>query len=515
MKLCATYIKTTLLAVLFTAWLTYSANAQFTMMPSSYITIKDGSTLHIGSNLNVRGISGSSAYFVDQNMAPGNVTITGNVSVERYLTDNAWHNVSIPVATANTSIYGGTWLTFYYAEYNIKNDWMFGWFDFSGPLTPMQGYDVFLDAGPMTVNYTGTGSELNTGTYSIMVKNINPDIPGDPTEQLAAHQGWNLLGNPYASPVDWQYASGWVGKAFINDAMYVWNPSADNYAGWIGGGAPIGVNGGTQFIPSNQGFWVQAKPGSGLFQINNSCRNGDISGTPDYYKAAPIQYPLLDLVATGNGLSDETIIRFLDGVTSGFDWNYDASKLISYGEKVPQISTNAGNFEGLAINSLPELKDGLEVSMNFQCASSGFFEIQLTDLTNLSNSTQVYLKDHFDQKIINLSTDSAYSFYHEVTNKKGRFSILFNPSEDVINNITPDSYFTVYSFENTITVLKNTIKQVSGEILVYNLNGQLMYNCPLSNEAKKSFSMMEPTGFYIVSIKTEQTVMNCKVLIKN
>ncbi|HEY9115171.1 MAG TPA: T9SS type A sorting domain-containing protein [Bacteroidales bacterium] len=482
--------------------------AQFTMTPGSYITIKDGSTIRIGSNLMVQGNATSSAYFVDQTMTAGDVNITGNVTVERYLSDNVWHNVAIPVATANTSIYGGTWLTFYYDETYIENDWMFGWFDFSGPLTPMRGYDVFLDAGPLTVSYTGTGAQLNTGTYSFGVTNSTFVV-----EEPASRKGWNLAGNPYPSPVDWQFASGW-NKTSINDAKYIWNPTNDNYTIWLGGGAPIGINGGTQFIPSNQGFWVQAIT-NGTLQINNSCRNGDITGTPDFYKKSNITYPMVDIVASGNGLSDETVIRFLEGTTPGFDWNYDASKLISFGENVPQISTNAGKYDVLAINSLPEIINELEVSMNFQCASSGFFDIYLTDLTTLDNTVQVYLKDHIDQKIVNLSADSVYHFYHQITNKRGRFSILFNPSDDVINNITPDSYFTVYSFNNTITVIKNTTKQLNGKILVYNLNGQIICKHPLSNETKTSFSIMEPTGFYIVSIQTDQTVMNQKVLIKN
>jgi hypothetical protein len=512
MKLRSTFFKTILIVVLFNAWLTFSSSAQFTMLPASYITIKNGSTLYINSNATIHGDATSSAYFVDQTLTPGDVTITGNVAVERYLTDNVWHNVSIPVASANSSIYGGTWLTFYYDETNIKNDWMFGYFDFSGPLTPMRGYDVFIDTGPMTVNYTGTGTELNTGTYTFGLTNNNPIIPGDPAE-ISAHQGWNLAGNPYASPVDWQFASGWD-KSDINDAMYVWNPSSDNYAGWIGGGAPIGVNGGTQFIPSNQGFWVQAIT-NGNMQINNRCRNGDIAGTPDYYKTANVNYPLLDLVATGNGLSDETIIRFLEGTSSRFDWDYDACKLFSYGEKVPQISTNAGKFDMLAINSLPELKDGLEVSMNFQCATAGFFEIKLTDLTKLDANISVYLKDNLEQKIIEMSKDSIYRFYHEPTNKKARFTIYFNPTSDVINNITPESYFSVYSFGSTITILKNTVKQLDGEALVYNISGQLIYKGQLSDENKTTISLIAPTGYYILSIKTEHTVMNHKVLIKN
>lgn len=486
----------------------YSVFAQFTMTPTSFITIKDGTILSIDCDITIQGNATSSAYFVDQTSIVQSVSITGNVAVQRYLTDNEWHNVASPVAVANTSLYGTTWLTFYYDETYIQNDWMFGWFDFAGALTPMRGYDVFLDAGPLSVTYTGTGSELNTGNYSFNVTNST-----FVAEEPAARKGWNLAGNPYASPVDWQYAAGW-NKTDINNAKYIWDGIQDNYTIWIGGGAPIGINGGTQFIPSNQGFWVQAIQ-NGAVSINNRCRIGVTAATPDFYKNDPVEYNLLDLVSTGNGYSDETMIRFIDGTTAGFDWNYDASKLFSFEEGVPQISTLAGKFDVLAINTLPELINELQVGLNFQSTKSGSYEIRLTTRTKLKDNIEVYLKDNFDKKVINLSQDSAYHFYHQPTNRKNRFTIYFNPSDDVINNITIDSYFTIFSFRNEITILKNTVKQLKGEVSIYNISGQQVFKDQLSNEIKSIIKLTVPTGYYVISIKTNESIMNKKIFITN
>ena len=422
------------------------------------------------------------------------------------MTADKWHNVASPVSNENTSCFTGTNLIFWYDETLILNDWNFGWvWDTLGPLTVFRGYDVYFAGSPVMVTYHATGSQtLNTGAYNISITNTL----SDPTE-TEPHKGWNLVGNPYPSPCDW-LASGW-NKSNINDAKYIWNGIDSIYTIFIGGGVPIGINGGTRFIPSNQGFWVQAIQ-TGSFGIQNSVRLGDMTGTPDFYKLKPVDYPLASLVASGNNKSDEVVIRFIEGTTEGFDLNYDASKLFSPSPNVPQISLKAGN-QILALNTLPELKDNLEVLMNFQCGKAGYYKINLNKRTNLDINTKLYLKDELEQKIINLTADSSYGFYHEPLNNKNRFKVYFNPSSDIINNITPESYYSVYTKKNIITILKNTEEQVSANMTVYNMLGQPLCSKTLGNADKSSFSVNFPTGYYIVSIISDQRTSNSKILI--
>ncbi len=482
--------------------------AQFTIQPSSYITIKEGSTLRIGSDLNINSTAGSSGYLVDQTN-DGDVTITGNISVKRYMSADYWHNSSSPVSSANSSVYLGTDLVFYYDETLIINDWMFGWVMYSGALSVMRGYDVFIDAvaAPFTVNYTATGVQtINTGTYSSGVA-----ITSFPNGETDPHRGWNLLGNPYPSPVNWQ-ASGWD-KSDINDAKYIWDGPNDNYTIWLGGGAPIGINGGTRYIPSNQGFWVQASQ-NGSVQISNSTRIGETPATPDYYKSEMHEYPILDLIARANGYTDECMIRFLPETTAAFDLNFDATKLFSQGNEVPQICTQSTNVN-LAINTLPALEDGLMVSLSFRCKKSGFYSIEINDVTNLDAFTKVYLKDVLEQKVIDLTNELKYSFHHDPMNGANRFKIYFNPSADVINNMTPADYFSVYAMQGGITILKNTNKLITGEIWIYNTMGQPVYNTALNNNKKCALNLNVASGYYYVSIITQQQVSNFKVFINN
>jgi len=507
--------------IIFTCWLILpvlismpAATAQFSIGPGTWVTVKEGGSMMIDTDLHIKSVEDSSGYFVDQT-TDGDVTITGDITVERYMTPDVWHNVASPVSDETSSCFTGTDLVFWYDEAQIWNDWNFGWVWYTGttggPLMVFRGYDVFFDTDPVTVDYLATGTEtLNTGAYFYGVTLTDP--APNPFE-IPSHKGWNLIGNPYPSPVDWLAASGWD-KSDINDAKYIWDGIDSIYTIYIGGGSPDSINGGTRFIPSNQGFWVQSVVPSGTVGINNAVRVGDITGTPDFYKLEPADYPLVSLIASGNNRSDEAVIRFIAGTSEGFDVNYDASKLFSPSLNVPQISIKAGN-QVFALNTLPQIKDDLCVILNFQCGKGGYYKICLTKRTYLDYNTEVYLKDELEQTIINLTKDSAYRFFHDPENNKSRFKIYFNPSADILNNITPESYFTVFAEKNIITILKNTVRHVSGNIAVYTLLGQPICREALGNNDKSSISVNAPTGYYIVSIITKQHVSNSKILISN
>jgi len=477
-----------------------------TIAPGGYITVKEDNLLFIGMDLLIESVPGSSGYFVDYSTISG-LLVTDDILVERYMTANSWHNIASPVSNETTAAFSSsTDLIFYYDNFLIGNDWNFGWVWYtSGPLSVFKGYDVYFFDNPVTVTYSAIGAgTLNTGTY-------NTNVFVTTTDTTPSHNSWNLVCNPYPSPVDWLIEPGWD-KSNINDAKYIWDGVDSIYTIFIGGGSPIGLNGGTRYIPSNQGFWVQAEL-DGTFDINNACRVATMDAfTPDFYKSYPDDYPLVSLIATGNDKSDEVVIRFIEGTTEGFDLNYDASKLFSPSELVPQISLKYKN-QYFALNTLPQIYDGLEVQLNFQCGTAGDYKINLSGRTNLDEFTSVWLQDKLLQKITCLTTDTSCAFYHDPGNNKERFSIYFNPSEDIINSITPENWFSIYSDQHVITIIRNTINLVTGEIHVYNMQGQPVIIRSLNGENELKIQAVLPTGIYLVSIITDTYVKSEKVLI--
>lgn len=482
------------------------AYAQLTIDPGGLVAIKNGSSMQIDMDLKINAINGSSGYFSDQTTSSGGVDITGNVSVERYMVADIWHNVAPPVDSENSSVYTGTNLIWYYDETLILNDWNFGWVLFSGPLGTFRAYDVLFQNGDVLVDYTGAGNELNTGPFSRAVTITN----STPTE-TPEHKGWNLMANPYPSPINWQTAAGY-NKTSINDAKYIWDGSNDIYTIWLGGGAPIGINGGTRYIPSNQGFWVQAVS-NGTFGINNAARTGFMAATPDFYKSTEqFDYPLLSLVVKNNQHSDEAVIRFIEGNSEKFDVNYDASKLFSRNDKVPQISIVSGK-DILALNTFSQIEDDLEIPVYFKCAGEGYFTLEIAERTNLLPGIAVYLKDEQTDEVINLSDAGQYFFYHDPFNAEDRFKIIFNPNPDIINNLKPENYFSVYSNRNKVVLVKNSVKKLNGKVSVYNMQGKLVFAKELSVNRSDSFTLHVEPGYYIVQINTQEAVNNSKVII--
>ncbi len=486
------------------ATLSCSLSAQFVVKPGSSITIKEGSSLYVGTTFILESNWVGSAYLADQT-TNGSVNITGNVTVKRFIRGNGWHNVSKPVASANTSQFNTTDLVFYYDETKIYNDWNFGWVWYDGALSTMKGYDVYLEENNLYVIYTATNSTgLNTGTY-----NIDVTLTNVANGEVESHKGWNLIGNPYPSPVDWLVESGWD-KNDINDAKYIWNPVADNYTIFLGGSNPVGVNGGTQYIPSNQGFWVQATT-NGNISVNNSARKAIISSTPDYYKNSNSSYPLISLVASGNSLSDETIIRFIENTSNGFDRNYDASKLYSGSLKVPQISTSSNNLE-FAINTYPKIIDNSEIPLNFWCATSGHYCLELGENSNTNSINSIYLFDKFNKQFVNLSTERKYCFDHNNISIKQRFAILINPSNNKMISLKTASPFLVYSNNKNINISCLLTEKINAEVQIVNLMGQIVYSKTI-NDYNTNIVLHSGSGYYIVRIISQDGQFNTKIFI--
>ncbi|HPM93839.1 MAG TPA: T9SS type A sorting domain-containing protein [Bacteroidales bacterium] len=493
--------------------LSHLAAAQVSISPGTWITVKEGGSLYIGTDLHIKSTADSSGYFVDQTI-DGDVTITGDITVDRYMAPDIWHNVASPVSNETSACFTGTDLVYWYDETQIWNDWNFGWVWYTGatggPLTVFRGYDVFFPDNPVTVNYSATGAEtLNTGNY---IYNVTVTDPTPNPIEIPSHVGWNLAGNPYPSPVDWLAASGWD-KSDINDAKYIWDGDNDIYTIFIGGGSPIGINGGTRYIPSNQGFWVQAVQ-NGTLGISNAVRLGNMTGTPDFYKNETPGYPLISLIAESNGRSDEAVVRFIEGTTAGFDKNFDASKLFSPSDEVPQLSIRAGK-QSLALNTFPNPFLSNPIELDFQCGEKGIFTIRLGERTWIPDTLKVYLKDELENRMTLLNSDAPYNYFHHPNNSRDRFKLYINPPAAITENLPGVSNFIVYSSGNRVTIIKNTSLVLSGEIDIINLLGQVVEKAHYNNEETRNLTLNLPGGEYFIMIKTKSNIFRSNFFINN
>ena len=228
----------------------------------------------------------------------GTGSVSGNVTMQRYLPSAfGYKYVSSPFQAATVSEFGddldlgASFPSFYrYDENRTTSGWV-TYVTTTDPLNLLEGYAAFFGASgvPLTADVSG---EVNNGSLSVTLYNHNNTFT----------QGFNLVGNPYPSPINWDSPSGWI-KTNIDDALYYFKASAtDEYGGtystYINGISSDGLA--TAVIPSMQGFFIHVSDGSypvtGTLGLNNSVRITDLTH-PFLKSEKQAQFPLIRLGA--------------------------------------------------------------------------------------------------------------------------------------------------------------------------------------------------------------------------
>ena len=441
------------------------------------LTINSGAVLTVdeGSALTVNGT------FINSAGNAGLIILTGGSlkestggvagSMTSSFTDNEWHFISSPVAAAVSGLFTGQYLMTHTELTNVYTDVT----STTATLTPAKGFALWGGDAGSSVIYAGT---LNSGSQSSVVTRNG--------------EGWNLVGNPYPSSIDWDAAAGWT-KSSVNDATYV-HVNAATWATYVG---RVGANSGSRYIAPGQGFIVEAA-GNGTLAMSNNVR---VHQATAFFKKS--QNEVLDnlvrLQVSGNGYNDETVVRLLPVATNEFDGRFDAHKLFGDVPEAPQIYT-LGSTE-LAINTLPEAKP---VTVGMRVSNSGSYTIAATEVNGFE---QVILEDTKNNTFNMLST-AAYKFDFEAGENEQRFILHFITSTTGTDE--QSVLAAIYSYRKTAYInLKN---DVQGDIFIYNMAGQLV----AKKLAAKGMNEIDISniGNYIVKVVTDKTSQVKKIFIQ-
>lgn len=221
----------------------------------------------------------------------------------------------------------------------------------------------------------------------------------------ALNDGWNLVGNPYASTVNWDENSGWT-RTGLDDAMYVWSDSASGgtgaYLSWNGVSGTLGSG----KISPMQGFWVKANnTGTPSLAIDDTARS---SGAV-LLKSKLI--PELRFNLVGEKLANKSIIMFSEESDIGKD-NLDAYKLGSNNTNWLSISTSVSEEVGsMDIQSLPiQFEEPIEMSLDIDGSDlNGEFNLSWNS-KHIPEYLNIKLWDQAEEKAIDLSGSGSYQF---------------------------------------------------------------------------------------------------------
>ncbi|WP_198172515.1 DUF4394 domain-containing protein [Hymenobacter ginkgonis] len=275
-----------------------------------------------------------------------------------------------------------------------------------------QGFAVNLK-GTELVDFVG---QLTTG-------NVSTPAQGRSAKATA---GWQLLGNPYPSPLDWNQVAS-TGLSGLASAVYVFKSTSQfggSYASYVNG---QGTNGGTNVLPVAQGFFVRnaAVGTSGSINFTNAQRLTDGSDAPFQRTTADVRPQLLLELSAGSRAS-QADIYFESGATAGFDNAYDAYALpfLNGLTLASEVGTDL-----LAINGLPALTGAaVTVPLRLSTTTAGTYTLRAVTLSNLPTGYRAYLRDAVLGTYTDLTTTPSLSLNLTTAPNTGRYSVLFSTS---------------------------------------------------------------------------------------
>ena len=299
-----------------------------------------------------------------------------------------------------------------------------------------------FDKGFFSPNSLGDGLEVTRG-YTVNIPatanvdfvgtlNNGPLTAGGLTRGGQAESGYHLRGNPYPAPLDWQAMINAGRLTNVQNALYVFKSSGQytgSYASYIAG---VGVNGGTNILPSSQGFFVRTSaPGQvGSISFTNQERLVTYNNTP-FQRGTADTRAMLALTLRNATAATQTAVYFEQGATAGFDRAFDAAALPnSHGLA---LATEAG-AEALAINGQPLLTGAdLVLPLRLSATAAGTYTLAVDNLANLPANYRAYLRDASTGTYADLAATPTISLALTANAAAGgRYALVFSTQNRVL-----------------------------------------------------------------------------------
>jgi hypothetical protein len=375
----------------------------------------------------------------------------------------------------------------------------------SSSLTPGKGYEVFLSGDYSYATLPNTTTDVigvpNQGTYNLSGL-ISNNV-----------QGWNLVGNPFASSISW--AAVYTASGGAGSGLYDYIEMYDHTIGdWNGYTSADAIE-----IGSGQGFWVYGLPGatSLTLKVPESAKTTSASSSIKAPSAG--RYFTLKISGDQNAFSH----TFRTQITADAQDGLDAADMPfhqSPGNVTPQLYSI---LEGRKINTntFSGMEDNYSIVLESKAGYRGHYRINAEGFGNVAEYSCISLEDKLAGKIIDLAGKPDYEFDMDPSDRTDRFVLHFSktgqcspegkPFDNLSNFVevlpSPAGSLVNFSFSE-ITPVK---------IEVLNMLGQSIVPATETAAAFSSREIVLPAefrGVYIIRITSSKGV-TVKELFRN
>ncbi|WP_164891023.1 T9SS type A sorting domain-containing protein [Botryobacter ruber] len=404
--------------------------------------------LHSDGKLTLLSDGTGTASVVGDNNIIGDVT--GNVTVERYINPSinnglGYRHYASPVSGATVAGLATTGFTpvvnpvyntavntaalnpfpnvFGYNEGRLTGTGYTSNFDY-GWFSPETTADVLEVGRGYTVNIAASEKVSFTGTLN------NKKVEVTLSKGTAEESGWHLLGNPYASSIEWDalyeaqpdMLGGEPGEKAVEAAIYVSRSTGEYEGGYISNVNDIG-NREALTIAAMQGFFVRATANNVKFTFTNAARS---SNSASFFRVTADQRPQLQLnLKDSKGMADEAYVYFQQGATTAVNGRFDAYKLQTYSESRPTLFANLGK-DAMAIKGLPLNNAAQSLPLEFYVPKAGSYTFSVAKLVNFPAGAQVHLYDKVTKQSHALSQDKEITLSLNPSTDPHRFVLNFS-----------------------------------------------------------------------------------------
>ncbi len=450
---------------------------------------------------------------------PGDATISGELNVQRYMSSEGdlwryiaspldgvtvadWQN-SFPITgnfTGADDLGGANLPSLYYYDETVTGDLSNGWeayptTDNTAPIDPGTGYSAYMrqENGQITINVRGSFTNgVNRGTVDLGVTYTDTGSPDD--------DGWNLVGNPYPSTIDWE-STDWT-LTNVLPTIHTRDNSGDvGVFATYNRNTDLGTDGGTRYIASSQSFWIQTDGASPSMIATENVKASN--QTTFFREAAPIDYMRITLEK--GDYYDETIIHFRSEATDDFDRDYDSRKRMNDKYNIYSKSVDA---EDLAINSFSEIQcDDIDVPLYFQDIDPGLYNLSFAEFESFETDFNIYLIDLKTNDVVDTKEQLNYEF--EVTDDAQELTDLENGNRFLVRFAASE-----IDLDLDLSFAERVCENQEAEITVLSSKKGYVYQAYIGSEAV-SDAKTSTGGDLVLSVPDEQMDYGTNTILIN
>lgn len=367
--------------------------------------------------------------------------------------------------------------------------------DNTATLVPGLGYLAFMwESAPETWDVTGP---INRGTIAFTITRT----PSTPTP-IPDADGWNLIGNPYPSPIVWNNGAGWTRNQIAPVISVPDLPAGvfrtSNYQ------VPNAGDLSNDVIASGQAFWVYANQAGASMSINEQAK---ASTAGAFYRERQNLYPVLAISLTQGEVTDNSFLIIHPEATAGYDALYDGYKM--EGEEMA-ISISDKDQSKWVMYAVSQVENNVILPLSVKATANKNYTISVEPRDGF-DLREWSLFDQQEDKYITLSNAKNYNF-KAASGPENRFFLV----KGAMSVETPEQRISVYPNPATDKVTIQFLETVEAEVMLTGSMGNVLSTTSVKTTDNKVELDVKNygAGVYLLLVKTSSAISVHKLIKK-